>query len=143
MNQGRILAVDLGEKRIGLAVSDPSRTIASPVRVVSHTSGAEDAAKILQVSSEMEITLIVVGVPIGDDGQDSPQVRHSTKFAELLKSQTQLKVILWDESNSTNRAQEIRQKMGVSRKNRTGHLDDLAAAVILQSFLDAGAPVPE
>ncbi len=143
MSQGRVLAVDLGEKRIGLAVSDPGRVLASPLCVIQHTSGAADAERIIKKAEELGASLLVVGIPFSDDGQESPQARHSMKFAATLRSQTQLEVILWDESNSTKAAQEIRQAMGVTRKGRTGHLDDLAAAVILQSFLDAGAPIPQ
>jgi putative holliday junction resolvase len=137
MMQGRILAVDLGEKNIGLALSDPTGTIASPLEVLQHVSGLIDAGQIAQKAVEFEVIRIIVGIPANDDEVDTPQTRHVQKIVNLLRSQTNIPIVTWDESYSTNQAKEIRQLMNTPRKSRKGHLDDLAAAVFLQSYLDA------
>lgn len=140
---GRILAVDLGEKNIGLALSDPSGTIASPLEVIRHISGLIDAGQIAQKAEEFQVRQIIIGIPLAEEKGETPQTRHVKKFAAILGEQTTIPIILWDESFSTNKAKEVRQLMNVPRKARSGHLDDLAAAVILQSYLEAGAPKQE
>ena len=135
--EGRILAVDIGEKRIGLALSDLTGTIAAPLSVIQHINRLIDAAQIAQLSSDHQVRQIVVGIPISDNNSDTPQIRHVMKFMDALKDQTPIPVVTWDESFSTNNAQRVRQQMGVSKKDRSGHLDDLAAAIILQSYLDS------
>ena len=135
---GRILAVDPGEKRIGLAVSDPTATISNPLRVIVHTARTVDAALIAQEAADLEAVLIIVGQPLDEEGQpNTPQARHAAKLAQAIQEQTSIPVQLWDESGSTKTAQAARRAMGVNRRKRAGHLDDLAAAVILQSYLDA------
>jgi putative pre-16S rRNA nuclease len=133
----RILAVDPGEKRIGIAVSDPTATIANPLTVIQHVSRALDAATIAQMARDNQAALIVVGQALDDDGSPTPQSRRATRLAAAVRSQTDLPVVLWDESGSTQAARAARLAMGVSRRKRRGHLDDLAATVILQSYLDA------
>jgi putative holliday junction resolvase len=137
MMERRILAVDLGEKNIGLALSDQTGTLAAPLEVLKHVSGLIDAGLIAQKADEFKVVKIIVGIPVNDGERDNPQTRHVTKFVDILQSQTTIPIILWDESFSTNQAKEIRQLMNVPRKSRKGHLDDLAAAVILQSYLDS------
>ena len=133
----RILAIDHGEKRIGLAISDPTGTIANPLTVIQHVSRAIDAAQVATIASEHGAGLIVVGQSFDDDGQPNLAGRRAARFAEALLGQTDLPVELWDESFSTQKARAARIQMGVSRKQRAGHLDDMAAMVILQSYLDA------
>jgi putative holliday junction resolvase len=133
----RILAVDPGEERIGLAISDPTGTIANPLGVIRHVSRPVDAATIAQIAAENEARRIVVGHPLDADNHATPQSRRAYRFAAILKQQTSLPVVLWDESGSTQAARESRMAMGVSRQKRSGHLDDIAAVVILQSYLDA------
>ena len=135
--EGRILAVDLGEKNIGLALSDPSGLIASPKGIIKHISGTIDAAQIAQIASDNSVKKIIVGIPENEEETESRQKRHVMKFVTILQEQCTLPIITWDESLSTNRAQNIRREMQVTRKKRSGHLDDLAAAVILQSYLDS------
>ena len=138
--KGRILAVDPGEKRLGIAISDPSGMIARALTVLKHVSRAQDAAAIIQFAQEQGAVAIIVGQPLDDEGQLTPQARHSVRLAEEIRKQTTLPVILWDESGSTRFARETRRAMGVSRRKRAGHLDEAAAAVILQSYLDASTP---
>ncbi len=133
----RILAVDHGEKRIGLALSDPTATIANPLTVIRHVSRAIDAGQVAALAAEHEAGLIVVGQSFDEDGRPNLAGRRAARFAEALRQQTSLPVELWDESFSTQQARAARLQMGVSRKRRAGHLDEMAAAVILQSYLDA------
>lgn len=133
----RILAIDHGEKRIGLAISDLTGTIANPLTVVKHVSRAIDAAQVANIASEQGAELIVVGQSLDEDGQPNLAGRRAARFAEALQSQTDMPIQMWDESFSTQNARAARIQMGVSRKQRAGHLDQLAATVILQSYLDA------
>jgi putative holliday junction resolvase len=133
----RILAVDPGEKRLGVAISDPTATIANPLAVVKHIARAVDAASIARLAEENEAGLIVVGQALDSEGEETPQSRRAVRLAEAIRQQTSLPVVMWDESGSTQAARAARISMGVSRRKRAGHLDDLAAAVILQSYLDA------
>lgn len=134
---GRILAVDPGDKRIGLAVSDPTGTIANPLQVILHVARAVDAEAIVKIAAGQEAVCIVVGMPLGEMGEMGPQARHAARLADAIRLLTNLPVELWDESGSTQMAQQARRAMGVSKRKRAGHMDDLAATVILQSYLDA------
>ena len=136
---GRVLAVDPGEKRLGIAISDPTGTIARPLKVLKHVARAVDAAAIARMAEEQGAVQIIIGWALDDDGQPTPQARHSINLAHAIREVTVLPVILWDESGSTQAARAARLAMGVSRRKRSGHLDDIAAVVILQSYLDAAA----
>ncbi len=133
----RILAVDHGEKRIGLALSDPTATIASPFKVIEHVSRLMDAAQVANLAQENEVRLIVIGQSFEEEGLPNLAGRRAAKFAEALKEQTQIPVVLWDESFSTQDARASRIELGVSRNKRAGHHDSLAAVVILQSYLES------
>jgi putative holliday junction resolvase len=139
----RILAVDHGEKHIGLAISDPTATIASPLKVIDHISRLMDAAQVASLASENGVAIIIVGQSFDDDGKPNLAGRRAAKFAEALRGQTQIPVVLWDESFSTQDARLARIEMGVSRKKRGGHLDELAAVMILRSYLEANKPMVE
>jgi putative Holliday junction resolvase len=133
----RILAVDHGEKRIGLALSDATATIASPLNVIEHVSRAIDAAQVADLAAQNDVKLIVIGQSFDEDGNPNPAGRKSARFADELKKQTDLPVELWDESFSTQDARAARIELGVSRKKLAGHQDAFAAVVILQSYLEA------
>ena len=139
----RILAVDHGEKQIGLALSDPTATIASPLKVILHISRLMDAAQVANLASEHEAGLIVVGQSFDEEGRPNLAGRRAAKFAEALKQQTRIPVVLWDESFSTQDARAARIEMGVSRKQRGGHMDELAALMILRSYLESNKPAAE
>ena len=132
----RILAVDPGSKHIGLAISDLTGTIANPLTVLNHISRAIDAAAVADIAKTNEASLIVIGQSLDEDGNPSFEGRRAGRFAQALISQTSLQVVFWDESLTTQDARAARIAMGVTRKNRSGHLDSLAAAVLLQSYLD-------
>lgn len=135
--RGRVLAVDPGEKRIGLAVSDPTGTIANPLLVLRHVSRLIDAASIVQIAQEWGVVEIVIGQAVELDGTPGVMGRKAQRLAEAIRLQTDIPVVLWDESGSTQTARTARKKMGVKQSQRRGHMDDLAAAVILQSYLNS------
>ena len=133
----RILAVDPGERRIGIAISDPSGTIANPLAVIEHVSRPLDAAAIAQLATENQAGAIIVGQALDLDGQPTPSGRRAARLAQAIRGQTGLPVELWDESGSTQAARAARLTLGSPRRKRRGHLDDLAATYILQTYLDA------
>ena len=133
----RILAVDHGEKRIGLALSDPNAMFASPLTVIKHVSRLLDAAQVANLANENEAGLIVIGQSFDEEGNPNLAGRRAAKFAEALKEQTNISIELFDESFSTQDARATRIEMGVSRRKRAGHIDELAAVMILRSYLEA------
>jgi len=132
----RILAIDHGEKRIGLALSDPTRTIASPLKVIKHVSRMIDAAQVAEIANENEVSLIIIGQSLDEDGKPNMAGRRAGRFADELKNQTQIPIEMVDESFSTQIARNARIELGVSRKKRAGHQDEYAAVVILQNYLE-------
>ena len=138
----RILAIDPGSKHIGVAVSDPTGTIANPLSVLAHVSRLVDAAGVAELAASQGAGLIVVGQSLDEEGNPSFEGRRAARFAQAIKTQTSVPVILWDESFTTQDARSARIHMGASRKDRAGHLDQLAATVLLQSYLDTNSPKP-
>ncbi len=139
----RILAVDPGSKRLGLALSDETGTIAAPLAVIVHVSRLVDAATVARIACEHEARLIVIGQSFTEAGELSASGRSAARFAEVLKSQTSLPIVFWDEAFSTRDARAARIAQGATRRKRSGHLDDLAAAVLLQSYLDVQRPAEQ
>jgi putative holliday junction resolvase len=132
----RILAVDPGEKRFGIAISDPTGTIANPLTVIRHVARIIDAAAIAEIAAQHGAEKIIVGLALDADNKPTIQSRSAERLADEIRNQSNLEVILWDESESTRIAQEARIAMGIAKRKRRGHLDDLAATVILQTYLD-------
>ena len=136
----RILAVDPGEKRLGIAISDLSGVIANPLTVLQHVSRVVDAAAIAALAAEQQAVKIIVGQALDADNNPTPQSRMSARLAEAIRQQTNLPVELWDESGSTQAARSAHILIGGSKRSRRqrghGHLDDLAATYILQTYLD-------
>ncbi len=133
----RILAVDPGEKRIGLAISDPSGTIASPLIILQHVSRQVDAATIAELANQNQVGLIVMGKSLDEDGIPTSQSRKSDRLVLAIQQQCAIPITTWDESFSTQLARQAHVEMGTTRRKRKGHLDQMAAAVILQSYLDS------
>lgn len=125
---GAILAVDPGEARIGLAISDPTRTIARPLSVLRHQARAADAEKIAGIARELDAVFILVGLALDDQGAIGPQARKALRLVEALRLATDIPVGTWDESGSTRAA---------TRRSRDPQLDARAAAYFLQEYLDA------
>ena len=132
---GRALGLDPGQRRIGVAVSDLTRTIASPVRYIDIQS--DDVVKTLRdICSEYEVVVVVVGLPISLDGSEGPSAKAAREFAEVVGDATGLEVEFQDERFTSTTAEALLIEGGVSRKLRKEKRDQIAAAVMLQSFLD-------
>ncbi len=132
----RVIGVDPGEKRIGMAISDDTGMIANPFGIIHHTSLEGDAQAILKVVSDASAEMIVIGQSLDDDGYATPSGRRANRLAEEICNLSKIPVTMIDEYGSTNEAQEAAVEMGLSRKNRKGHRDAIAAVVILQRYLD-------
>ncbi|HUF36904.1 MAG TPA: Holliday junction resolvase RuvX [Anaerolineales bacterium] len=132
----RILAVDPGEKRLGVAISDPTGTIATPNTVLQHRSKTADAERIIALAVEACCECIVVGIALDPDGGETESSRRARNLAAEIRKRSDLEVVLWDEAGSTRAARAAAIEIGAPRKKRRGHLDAQAAAVILQSYLD-------
>jgi putative holliday junction resolvase len=132
----KVLAVDPGEKRIGLAISDPTGTLARPLSVIKHEARDKDAEKIAQIANEERVGLIVIGWALDSEGQVGYRARKAERLAEVVRDKTDIPIRMWDESGTTQAAIQSRVELGVSRKKRKGHLDDLAASILLQDFIN-------
>ena len=133
----RIMAVDPGEKRIGIAMSDPSGTIANPHSTIIHTSRHKDASAILELAAENNVRKIVIGEALDIDNLPTNQSKRAQRLAEEIRSLCDIPVVMWDESNSTIEAIEAGITMGIPRKKRKKHKDHIAATFILQTYLDS------
>ena len=133
---GRVLAVDYGERRIGLAVSDPTRTIASPAGFVTRRAGKRPpVAALVRQAETLEATAIVIGLPLDDEGDETPRSAEVRRIAAEIERRTGLSVTLVDERYTTAAALRAIQEMGGSTRGRRGDVDALAATVLLQHAL--------
>jgi putative holliday junction resolvase len=133
---GRILAVDFGEKRVGLAVSDPSRTIATPAGFIVRRAGKRaPIAEIVRRAEAAEATAFVIGLPLDDQGDDTPRAIETRRIAAELEKRTGLPVTLVDERYTTAAALRTVREMGGTTRGRKGDVDALAATILLQHAL--------
>jgi len=137
----RVLGLDVGERRVGIAISDPTGTVARPLQALVRGSREEDFAAIAALVVEHDIGLVVVGRPLSLDGTEGPQARRVARYAEALAARLPVRLVSWDERFTTVEAEEIlrqsRSKREMRRARTAGELDAVAAAVILQSYLDS------
>jgi putative Holliday junction resolvase len=133
----RILAVDYGEKRIGLAVSDELGITASPLMTLARRSDDETVRQIAQLASKLRVTQIVVGLPRRTDAQEGEMERKVKAFAEKLRQAVSVPVVLFDERFTTRIAEQVLLEADLSRRKRKQVRDRLAAIILLQSFLEA------
>lgn len=134
---GRILALDLGKKRIGLALSDPLGITAQGLPTFERTNIREDLAGLARVIEEHEVTLILMGNPLHMSGAEGRQAVHAREFAERLAQRTGVEVKLWDERLTTVEAQRVLRESGISIEKRARAVDRLSAVILLSSFLDS------
>jgi putative Holliday junction resolvase len=132
----RILCVDPGEKRIGIAISDATGSIARPLTLIQHVNRNVDAASIASLAADNQVEMILVGQALNIDGKPNLSGRRAARLAGALRTQTDIPIQLWDESDSTQAAKRVPEERGVKRKRSSEPLDDYAAAIILQSYLD-------
>ncbi len=135
----RILAIDYGTVRIGLAVSDPLRIIASALDTLINNKSLKQT--LLKIVQEYNIGLVVVGLPVTTRGTNSLKTNETVEFVELVRSWLQIPVMMWDERYTSVMAQQSMIDIGLKKKKRRekGRVDQIAAAIILQNFLDAKA----
>lgn len=137
----RALGLDLGSVRIGVATSDPGRVIASPSDVIVRGKDhATDHAAIAAAVTDADAAVVVVGLPRNMSGKETAAAKSVRAEAEELRAVLAVPIVFWDERLSTVTAQRSLIEGGVRRKQRKGSVDKVAAAVILQSWLDAGCP---
>jgi putative Holliday junction resolvase len=134
---GALLGVDPGSKRIGVAVSDPSRLIASSIETVSRTRFAADAERLFALYDNRRCAGAVIGLPLNMDGSSGPSAQAARAFANNLLKQRDLPVLLWDERLSTAAVTRTLIEADASRKRRGEVVDKMAAAYMLQGALDA------
>ena len=133
----RMLALDVGEKRIGVAVSDEAGKVALPVDTVVRGESLEnDLVQIAEIAQSRGAQRIVIGLPTSLKGQPGPAAQQMTAFAAALRQATPVEVVLWDERLTTVIAERAIRMAGVRRSQRRQHIDQVAAALILQSYLE-------
>ena len=136
---GRILGLDLGDVRIGVAISDPGRRVAVPMGTV-HTGAPADLKAIAKLVGDHEVTLVVVGHPLKMSGAPGARAHHAEEFVAALRQVLRVPVVLQDERLSTVEADRALREAGAGGRDRRRAVDRSAAAVILQSYLDRAAP---
>jgi putative Holliday junction resolvase len=134
---GRLLGIDYGERRIGTALSDPMRIIASPHDVVDARDRPHALKQLADLCQTQEVDEIIVGLPRNMDGSCGESAEKARQLADDLKECTGLPVRMWDERLSTVTAQQTLIEAGTRREKRKGLVDKLAAQVILQHYMDA------
>jgi len=131
--------LDVGERRIGVAVSDPTETLARPLTTITRSSRRADFEALDQLMKEHSVARIIVGLPLSLDGTEGQQARQTQRYAKRLSLALGVTVEFWDERYSTATAIEFlrRKKGGRRQRQRRDEIDAMAAAVILQSYIDA------
>jgi putative Holliday junction resolvase len=132
----RILALDHGSKRIGVAVSDETKTIAQSLEYIPAEPFADILARLKQLLVEKEIDLILVGLPRNMDGSYGPAAQKVEAFAAVLKTAIAVPIKMWDERLTSTMANRILIQGNVRRQKRKEKVDKMAAAILLQSYLD-------
>ncbi len=133
----RVLGIDFGERRIGLALSDPMGIIAKPLRIIDRKKTTDYISEILKTSKENNANIIVVGLPLTLRGGESKQTQVVKKFIEELTQLEKFPVVPVDERQSSIAAKRSLQEQGVKTGHEKGRVDETAAAIILQEYLDS------
>ena len=133
----RVIALDVGSKRIGVAVSDEIGMLAQGRGYISRSSDKKAVEEVRMTAEKEQVRGVVVGFPINMDGTIGERARDARKFAEQVKDATGVLVTLWDERLSTKEAERVMISADVSRKKRKEVIDKVAAQIILQGYLDS------
>ena len=133
---GALMGLDLGDRTIGVAVSDGLRSVATPLETVRRKKFGIDAARLLEIIADRTLTGIVLGLPRNMDGTEGPRCQSTRAFARNLSRLTELPVTFWDERLSTVAAERALLEADTSRKRRAEVIDHVAASYILQGLLD-------
>lgn len=132
----RLIGIDVGTKTLGLALSDVTRIIASPLETIRRRKFTLDAARLLELAAEHRIGGLVIGLPANLDASEGARAQSTRAFARNLARLTPLPMLLWDERLSTAQAERILIEADASRRRRAEVIDKVAATIILQSALD-------
>jgi putative Holliday junction resolvase len=132
----RFMGLDFGDKRIGIAVSDEQGLIAMPKDTLHREAARKDIDRLAELANEEGVGEILVGMPISMDGSHGPQARKVMKFVQMLSERVEIPVVPWDERLTTVAAERILIEADVSRSRRRRVIDKVAAAYMLQSYLD-------
>ena len=132
----RLIGIDAGTKTLGLALSDVTRIIASPLETIRRTKFKADSARLLSLASTHQVTGFVLGLPANLDGSEGPRAQATRALARNLNQLTALPILLWDERLTTAAAERMLIDADASRKRRAEVIDKLAATLILQGALD-------
>jgi putative Holliday junction resolvase len=133
----RLLGLDLGSKTIGLALSDVSRTIATPLLTISRTKFTKDIKELFDVVDSKDVAGLIIGLPVSMDGTEGPRCQSVRQFATNLLALRDLPIAFWDERLSTAAVTRTLLEADTSRRRRAEVVDKMAAAYILQGALDA------
>lgn len=133
----RIMGLDLGEKTIGVAISDPLALTAQGLKVIKRSASDLEMKEIAKIVKEYEVTEIVVGYPKNMNGTIGPRAKMAEEYANSLKNELALPVRLWDERLSTIGAERVLLEADISRAKRKKIIDKMAAVIILQGYLDS------
>ena len=134
----RILALDHGTKRIGVAVSDETKTIALPLEYIPAEPFADFLERLKLLLREKEVDLILIGQPRNMDGSYGPAAQKVETFVAVLKGATTVPIKMWDERLTSTMANRVMIQANVRRNKRKENVDKMAAAILLQSYLDMG-----
>ncbi len=137
MDQGRVLALDFGKKRIGVALSDELQITAQGLETLERTNIREDIARLCRLVSESKVARIIMGNPLHMSGQEGRQTEFVRDFGERLQSASGIPVEFLDERLTTVQAQRVLRQSGVSIQKRAKAVDRLAAVILLESYLDS------
>jgi len=132
----RILALDHGTKRIGVAVSDETKTIAQPLEFIPAEPFADFLARLKKILLEKEIDLVLIGLPRNMDGSHGPAAQKVEMFVGVLKTAITIPIKMWDERLTSSQANKILIQAKVRRDKRKEKVDKMATAILLQSYLD-------
>ena len=133
----RILGIDYGNKRVGLALSDETAMLASPLGYLPGGADEQVCQTVLELVQRRQAGAIVVGLPLQLDGRSSPQTERTRRFIAALQRVSPVPVERWDERLTTAQAERVLIEGGVRRRDRREKIDQLAAQLMLQSYLDA------
>lgn len=134
--RARLLGLDLGTKTIGLALSDATRVIASPLSTLKRGKFSADAARLIALIAEHRIGGLIIGLPVNMDGSEGPKCQSARQFATNLLNTVEIPIAFWDERLSTRAVTRTLIEADVSRRRRAEVVDKMAAAYILQGALD-------
>lgn len=137
LDSGRILALDLGKRRIGLALSDELRVTAQGLKTLERTNIREDLARLCQLVTGNNVSRIVIGNPLHMSGHEGFQAEKAHEFGARLQAASNLPVEYWDERLTTVEAQRVLRESGISIEKRAKAVDQLAAVILLESYLDS------